>query len=190
MARDFDVIVIGGGGAGLSAALEAHAAGASVIVLEADTRLGGATALSGGVFYAAGTSVQRRAGIADSADAMFAYLMTLNQWSQKPDIIRFVCNESAGAIDWLIGRGVDFPHDKLVKGGIETVPRAHPSHGAGMGIAEALINAAGAAGIETALGTRVERLLVEDGCVTGVHAGGMDLRAGATIIILAATTTL
>lgn len=182
MIRDFDVIVIGGGGAGLSAALEAHAAGASVIILEADTKLGGATALSGGVFFAAGTSVQRRAGISDSADAMFDYLMTLNQWGQKPDIIRHVCDHSAAAIDWLIDLGVDFPPEKLVKGGIETVPRAHPSHGAGMGIAEALINAAGAAGIETALGTRVERLLVEDGRVVGVHAGGMDLRAGATII--------
>lgn len=182
MAVDFDVIVIGGGGAGLSAALEAHAAGASVIVVEADTKLGGATALSGGVFFAAGTSVQRRAGISDSADAMFDYLMTLNRWGQKPDIIRFVCDQSAAAIDWLIELGVDFPPEKLVKGGIETVPRAHPSHGAGMGIAEALINAVGAAGIETALATRVERLLVEDGRVVGIHADGIDLRAGATII--------
>lgn len=182
MERDFDVIVIGGGGAGLSAALEAHAAGGSVIILEADTKLGGATALSGGVFYAAGTSVQRAAGVEDSADAMFDYLMTLNQWSVKPDIIRKVCDEGAEAVDWLIGLGVDFPPEKLVKGGIESVPRAHPSHGAGMGIAEGLINAAGAAGIETALGTRVERLLVENGAVVGVHAGGMDLRAPATII--------
>ncbi|MDE2618803.1 MAG: FAD-dependent oxidoreductase [Sphingomonadales bacterium] len=182
MANDYDVVVIGGGGAGLCAALEAKAAGASVIVLEADTRLGGATALSGGVFYAAGTSVQRRAGISDSADAMFDYLMTLNHWALKPDIIRYVCDEGAAAIDWLIALGVDFPPDKLVKGGIESVPRAHPSHGAGMGIAEALINAAGAAGIETALGTRVERLLVEEGRVVGVHAGGIDLRAGATVL--------
>lgn len=182
MAHDFDVIIVGGGGAGLSAALEAHAAGASVMVLEADGKLGGATALSGGVFYAAGTSVQRRAGISDSADAMFDYLMTLNQWSLKPDIIRHVCDEGAAAVDWLIGLGVDFPPEKLVKGGIESVPRAHPSHGAGMGIAEALVNAAGAASIETALGTRVERLLVENGAVVGVHAGGMDLRAPSTII--------
>lgn len=182
MESDFDVIVIGGGGAGMSAALEAHAAGASVIILEADTRLGGATALSGGVFYAAGTSVQKRAGVEDSADAMFDYLMTLNQWSMKPDVIRKVCDEGAETVDWLICLGVDFPPEKLVKGGIETVPRAHPSHGAGMGIAEALINAVGAAGIETALGTRVERLLVEDGRVTGVHAAGMDLRAATTII--------
>ena len=182
MAWDFDVIVIGGGGAGLCAALEAHARGADVIILEADKKLGGATALSGGVFYAAGTSVQEKAGIADSADAMFDYLMTLNHWSLKPDIIRKICDEGAEAVDWLISLGVDFPPDKLVKGGIESVPRAHPSRSAGMGIAESLINAVGAAEIKTALGTRVERLLVENGRVVGIHAQGMDLRAPATII--------
>ena len=63
MAFDFDVIVVGGGGAGLAAALEARAAGASVMLVEANGKLGGATALSGGVFYAAGTSAQRAMGI-------------------------------------------------------------------------------------------------------------------------------
>ena len=57
--RDFDVIVVGGGGAGMSAAIMAADAGASVLLIEADAKLGGSTALSGGVYYAAGTSVQR-----------------------------------------------------------------------------------------------------------------------------------
>ena len=76
---DYDVIVIGGGGAGMCAAIEAFDAGARVALLEADAKLGGSTALSGGVYYAAGTSVQREAGIADdTADAMFEYYLTLN----------------------------------------------------------------------------------------------------------------
>lgn len=182
MANDFDVIIVGGGGAGLSAAIEAKLAGASVMVLEADTRLGGATGASAGVFYACNTSVQKARGIEDSPDAMFEYVMAINQWALKPDIIRHICEQSGPTIEWLIDLGVKFPPEYLVCSGVENTPRGHPSEGAGHGIAERLINHAGVLGIETALGTRVERLLVEDGRVVGVHAGGMDLRAPVTVI--------
>ena len=68
MKRDYDVVVVGAGGAGMAAAITARDAGASVIVLEADDRIGGSTSLSGGVFYAAGTSVQRAREIEDTPD--------------------------------------------------------------------------------------------------------------------------
>jgi fumarate reductase flavoprotein subunit len=182
VSRDFDVIVVGGGGAGLSAAIEAKLAGASVMVLEADTRLGGATGASAGVFYAANTSVQKARGIEDSADAMFEYVMAINQWSLKPDIIRHICDESGPTIEWLIGLGVKFPPEYLVCSGVENTPRGHPSEGAGHGIAERLINRAGVLGIETAVATRVESLLLENGRIAGVRAGGMDLRAPVTVL--------
>ena len=183
MANDFDVIVVGGGGAGLAAAIEATNAGASCMVLEADTKLGGATALSAGVFYAAGTSVQREVGIMDdTADAMFTYVMAVNQWALKPDIIRHICDESGPTIEWLRSLGTRFIKEYLVVSGVDDVARGHSSEGAGGGIADALINAAGALGVQTALGTRVERLLFEDGRVVGVHAGGMDLHSAVTII--------
>ena len=181
--RDYDVIVIGGGGGGLAAAITAHDLGASCIVLDADAHLGGATAQSAGVFYAAGTSVQRKAGIAnDTPDAMFEYVMTLNQGAVRPDLIRIMCDKSGPALEWLLELGTEFPHEWLVCSGAETVPRGHPSKGAGGGIAEALINAAGARGIDTAFGTRVTKLLVEDGRVVGVEADGTQLRAGAVIV--------
>jgi fumarate reductase flavoprotein subunit len=181
MQNDFDVIVIGGGGAGLSAAIEAARSGASVVVLEADTKLGGATALSGGVFYAAGTSAQRAFGIeGDTADAMFEYVMALNQWGLKADIIRYLADNSGPTLEWLIGLGASFPF--LVCSGVESVARGHCCDGAGAALAGHLINAAGVAGVETVVGTRVERLLVEDGNVVGVHADGTDLRAGAVVI--------
>ena len=93
MERDYDVVVIGSGAAGLAAAVTAADSGASVIVLEADDKVGGSSRLSGGHFYAAGTSVQREAGILDdTADDMFNYYMTLNQWNVEPAVARTYCD--------------------------------------------------------------------------------------------------
>jgi len=57
--RATDVLVVGMGGAGIAAALEAHAAGASVLAIDRFGG-GGATAYSGGIFYAAGTRYQAK----------------------------------------------------------------------------------------------------------------------------------
>jgi fumarate reductase flavoprotein subunit len=182
MANDFDVIVVGGGGAGLSAALMAHKAGAAVMILEADTRLGGATFLAGGVLYGAGTSVQRKRGIDDNANDMYDYVMTVNQWALNPRLTRILCDQAGPAIEWLIELGADFPPEWLVCSGVDTVARGHPTRGAGGGVADVLINAAGAKGIDTALATRVESLIVEKGRVCGVRAAGMELRSSAVVI--------
>ena len=182
MSVNFDVIVIGGGGAGLAAAYHAARDGASVIILEASSALGGATALATGVVYAAGTSVQRAAGIVDSADDMYHYMMTLNQWSIKPDLARRLCDSGATIIDWLIELGNIFPPDLVVESGVGGRPRGHQSAGAGAGIVQSLVNAVGALGVEVALGTRVDELIHENGRVVGVRADGFELRSHAVII--------
>lgn len=180
MKTDYDIIVVGGGGAGMTAALFAHQAGASVMILEADKRLGGATWLSGGVVYAAGTSVQKKLGIEDNAQAMYDYIMTLNAWETRPDIVRTFAENSAESVEWLISLGAEYQW--VVRSGVDTVPRGHCTVGAGITVGDLLRNEVGAKGIETALNTRVERLLLEDGRIVGVHASGMDLRAKAVII--------
>lgn len=63
-----DVIVVGSGFAGLAAAIEARIAGSDVLVLEKMKGYGGNSALSDGVMAAAGTELQRKADIVDSAD--------------------------------------------------------------------------------------------------------------------------
>lgn len=182
-ANDYDVIVIGGGGGGLAAALEARRAGASVVILEADKHLGGATASSGGVFYACGTSIQREAGIDnDRPQDVYDYLMTLNQWDARPDLIRFYAERCGPTLEWLRDMGAVFSPRWLVRSGVDAVPRGHSCEGAGQGIADALINAVGAAGIEVVLDCRVQSLIQEDGRVVGVRAQDTELYAPSVIV--------
>ena len=70
--QETDVLVIGSGFAGLAAAIEAHSAGASVIVVEKMQAPGGNSSISDGGVAAAGTPMQRAADIVDSPDLMYA----------------------------------------------------------------------------------------------------------------------
>jgi fumarate reductase flavoprotein subunit len=79
--RDVDVLVMGSGAAGLSAALAARESGAdSVLVAEAEGIVGGSSRLSGGLTMGAGTRYQKALGIEDDADSLFHDYMQLNQW--------------------------------------------------------------------------------------------------------------
>ena len=103
-----DVVVVGFGAAGACAALEAAAAGCSVLVLDRFTG-GGATALSGGVVYAGGgTPQQRAAGVSDSAEAMFGYLRTEVGDVVPAGTLREFCDGSVAMLGWLESHGVPF----------------------------------------------------------------------------------
>ncbi len=182
MERDFDVIVVGSGAAGLSAAIEAREAGATVMMIEADTHLGGATRNSTGVVYAVGTSTQAEDGVKDTPDAFYDYIMTLNQYAVKPAMMRRYADESANMLEWLKDKGVEFPANMLVHSDVSGIRRGHTSNTFGLGLADALINRAGAIGVESALGTRIDALIVEDGRVTGIRAGETELRAFSVVL--------
>lgn len=103
-----DVVVVGFGAAGASAAIEAARAGADVLVLDRFSG-GGASALSGGVVYAGGgTEQQRVAGIADSPEDMYAYLALEVGDTVSDATLRAFCEDSPEMISWLEGNGVPF----------------------------------------------------------------------------------
>ena len=179
---DYDVIVVGGGGAGMAAAITAADAGARVLLTESEGALGGSTALSGGVFYAAGTIVQQELGIEDSADALFDHYLTLNQWAVEPAVVRRLCDESAPTLHWLVDLGVRFPSADLYPSGVESVPRGHKALGKGAALAATLAEQVRQRDIDIALGNRVDGLLREGARVSGVSARGEEVRAGAVIL--------
>ena len=103
-----DVVVVGFGAAGACAALEAIAAGADVIVLDRFAG-GGATALSGGVVYAGGGTIQQsQAGVQDTPEAMFGYLSAEVGDAVSPATLRDFCEHSAEMLAWLSCQGVPF----------------------------------------------------------------------------------
>lgn len=72
--EEIDFVIIGSGGGALAAALAATRAGMSVMVLEKGSKIGGSTAMSGGILWLPGNPVMRRAGDADTIDAGRTYL--------------------------------------------------------------------------------------------------------------------
>lgn len=180
---DYDVIVVGGGGAGLAAVSRAAAAGCRVLLIEAGRKIGGSTSLSGGVFYAAGTSLQREAGILDdTADAMFAYYMTLNQYKLEARLVRRLCDEATPAFEWLRSIGVRFRVEDLYASGVDKIRRGHRAADGGIAITDALAGSFAGHAVDIALDSRVERLLTVDGHVCGVVVDGTEIRAPATIL--------
>jgi len=184
MSHDYDVIVIGSGAAGLSAAISAADAGASVLVVDADKRVGGSSRLSGGHFYAAGTSVQAEAGIVgDTADAMFEHYMTLNQWMVDPAVVRRFCDLSAPTFEWLKGLGVQFAKEGVYPSGVGSTPRGHQPEGAGEAVVEVLEGHRSHKGVDVVLNARVSGLLTDDdGRVTGIRIGD-DVATGGAVIM-------
>src|SRR5689334_293042 len=68
-----DLVVVGSGGGGMVAALAAAEAGASVLVLEKQDRIGGSTAMSGGIAWIPNNPVMRADGVADSYEDAMAH---------------------------------------------------------------------------------------------------------------------
>ena len=106
--REVDVVVVGLGAAGVSAALEAHRAGAEVLVLERASGGGGASAASEGIFYlGGGTTLQRDLGVEDSPANMYAFMRAVTSTSDD-DVLRQFCDEAGEHFDWLEAQGVRF----------------------------------------------------------------------------------
>jgi len=192
---EVDVVVVGFGAAGACAALEAAGHGASVLLLDR-FHAGGTTAASGGVLYAGGgTRYQHAAGYEDSPEEMFRYLRLELNGAVSDATLRRFCEGSRADLEWLEAMGVPFddtvcpfktsyPTDRyyLYFSGNEQVsayraaarpaPRGHRARGrgiSGLAFSGALGRAVHARGIEVRTQTEVQRLIVEQGRVTGVE---------------------
>jgi len=112
--EEADVVVVGFGGAGASAALQARESGAEVILVDRFGG-GGTTSYSGGVIYAGATRFQREAGFNDTVEEMLAYLKLEVGDAVRPETLRRFCAGSAADVDWLIAHGVRYASDAYLE---------------------------------------------------------------------------
>jgi len=100
-----DLLIVGYGGAGVAAALEAATRGRHVLAVDRYEG-GGSSAANGGVFYAGGgTAIQRQAGVTDSVEDMFRYLKLETQGVVSDKTLRHFCDTSVETVDWLLSHG-------------------------------------------------------------------------------------
>lgn len=201
-----DVVIAGGGGTGLAAAVEAARAGASVIVLEKSTITGGTTTLSGGVIQAAGTKFQKQFTKYKDDTPQKHYETWLLEGEGLVDeaLIQDHAAAMPGHIEWLESLGLTFnavyghchvPY--LDKAGV-FADRIHVYEGGGaagggapmIAVMEA---AAVAAGATIQLSTEVTSLVTdESGGVIGVRAKGLsgEFTVGANRGVVIATSSI
>ena len=106
-----DVAIVGFGGAGACAAIEASDAGSHVAIFEVAAASGGSTALSSAEVYmggSGGTRVQKACGYEDSTEDMFNYLMATQGDLADEAKIRLYCDESLEHFDWLVAMGAKY----------------------------------------------------------------------------------
>ena len=95
-----DVVIIGSGLAGLSAAIEANQAGASVIVFEKMNLTGGNTRIADGAVAAPNNYLQKKLGIEDSPELLYEDMMRAGLGLNHPDLVNVMAQKAAEAIDW------------------------------------------------------------------------------------------
>src|SRR6476619_1647545 len=175
--QEYDVVVLGTGAAGLTAAVTAHEHGATVGVFEKADKIGGTSAWSGGMMWIPNNPLMAEAGIDDSTEEALTYLDSLSLDMIEPELARALIESGPEMIDFLRERTpVQFrivagfpdyhperPGGKVGGARSELARRAvRDERGAGLALIGRLLRACLDRGIEPQPDMRARELIVED----------------------------
>lgn len=187
--ESYDVVIIGTGGAGMSAAIAAYDKGlTNVVLLEKMGVNGGNTNFSSSGMNASETKFQKEQGIEDNNDLFAQETLDGGHDTGNKELVKFMCDNSAGAIDWLDGLGVKL--DNITLTGGMSVKRCHrPTDGSAVGLTlvPGLLAAVNERNIPIKMDCDVQELVKEGDVVTGVKAKfeGKETVFNAKAVILA-----
>ncbi len=193
---DADVVILGAGAAGMSAALEASNAGASVVILEKQGIVGGATTRSGGKLVAAGTPEQEEAGFSgDTAEDLYNYLASYDEYDEiDSDKLHEFTNHALEDVEWLEGLGVDVINVEPIHSSItpwrvlNTKGGGGQTSGIGGQISVPLYDAVSKTDTQIIYNCTADQILMEDGKavgVVGVKKDGSTVTVNAKGVVIA-----
>ena len=167
--KTVDVVVLGAGGAGVAAAIEAVDAGASVALLEKMPQIGGTTATSQGMIGAYESKFTKERDVHYTFEEMYGNLMSNASYRLDPELTAVTIEKSGETIDWMADRlGMNF-YDVIV--GYGPLQMMHLVEGAGGAMKTAMETALAGSSVDLMLETRATEILMnEDGSVKGVKA--------------------
>lgn len=187
-AKAYDIVIVGSGGAGMSAAIAARDAGVeNLVILEKESNIGGNTNFSSSGMNASETKFQKEQGIEDSNDLFAQETLDGGHNTGNPELVKFMCDNSAGAIDWLDGMGITL--DNITMTGGMSVQRCHrPTDGSAVGktLVAGLQSAVEERDIKVEKNVEVTGLLTDDsGAVVGVKTAKGDVYNAKAVILAA-----
>jgi|SRR5690625_2713006 len=169
---DFDIVIVGAGGCGLTAALAAYEScpDLQIAIVDKSDRANGNTVLSSGSIPAAGTRFQQQLGVEDSPELFIEDLHRVAGDHEAMHLTRTLAHTSAPLVEWLVD--VAQVRLSLVENYKHIGHRVHRLHSPpsrrGADLVQDLLQACENRGIPIAWSNRVTELLLEDGQPVGV----------------------
>lgn len=168
---DCEVCVLGAGGTGLAAAIQATQLGLNVVVLEKQGMTGGSFIGTEGLF-AVGSHWQEEAGETFTADEVILECMDYHHWIPDPQLYEEFFTRTAETVDWLESLGVVFDHVQALGDSHNCwhVYEGDGAEGTGVTFMQSFGAAANELGIDIELDCPGKKLIMQDGKVAGVLA--------------------
>lgn len=165
----YDIIIVGAGGAGMTAALEAKAKGLNPVILEKMPVAGGNTTKASSGMNASETKFQKEQGIEDSNDLFYEETLKGGHETNDKEMLRFFVDNSASAIEWLDTIGIRL-NNLTITGGMNEKRTHRPEDGSAVGqyIVDGLLKNVQENGIPLFVNADVKEITEKDGIVNGV----------------------
>ncbi|MDR3337905.1 MAG: FAD-dependent oxidoreductase [Treponema sp.] len=189
-----DVIVIGGGASGITAAVAAAEKDAGVLLIEKGGATGGAANMGMG-FFAVGSEYQKNQMIDLSLEDAFRFFMEYTHWRSDARLVRRYFGQSADTIRWIESKGIHFlgaykyfTQSKQTWHVVKTQGSNAPAERAASNMFRALTERAVELGVDIRYQTQATKILLKDGRVYGVKLktqDGQELEAECGSLIVA-----